>query len=127
MAEIDGKHYGSSSVGRSLARHKMAMAQQSAEAPGGENPGDGHEITITRMPGGGYHTKATHHDGHVSEADHQSYEQAAAHGASHMGHQKPMREKNPKMREKEEPPENVPADHAQPAPSLSDMGIDAGE
>jgi hypothetical protein len=123
MAWIDGEDQGTSSVTKSLARHKMKHASDATRKPGGEQAGEGHEVTITKMPGGGFHTKSTHHDGSVTEADHQTYEEAAAHGASHLGHAKPMREKNPKMREKEEPPMDVEADHGAGG-GLATMGVD---
>lgn len=125
MAFVNGEDMGTSSVTKSLARHKMKHAADSTQKPGGENPGEGHEVTITKMPGGGFHTKSTHHDGHTEEADHQNIEQAMEHVHSHLGHQKPMREKNPKMREKEEPPMDTEADHGAPSSGgLAAMGVD---
>jgi hypothetical protein len=127
LAFVDGENMGTSSVGRSLSRHKLKHAADATHAPGGENAGEGKEVTITKMPGGGFHTKSTHHDGHSEEADHQNIEQAMEHVHSHMGAQKPMREKNPKMKEREAPPEPVAADHSAGGNTggLAAMGVDA--
>jgi hypothetical protein len=124
MAFVNGEDMQTSSVGRSLARHKLKHAADATQKPGGENQGDGHEVTITKMPGGGFHTKSTHHDGSVSEADHQNIEQATEHLHSHFGHAKPMREKNPKMRETEEHP---PMAEPETGGGLAAMGVEAGE
>lgn len=121
MAFIDGKYQGSS-VTRALARHKLGEAQQSTERDGGHNRGDGEEVTVKKMPGGGFHTISKHHDGSTSEADHQSLEQVTEHMGGHFGAQKPLREKNPKMREKEPSTEQSAAP---PQEGLSAMGIDA--
>lgn len=127
MAWVNGEDQGASSVTKSLARHKMKHGADGMDKPGAESAGEGHEVTITKMPTGGFHTKSVHHDGHTSEMDHQSMDEAMAHVHSHMGNAKPMREKNPKMREKEEPPMDVESDHGQPQMGLDAMGIDSGE
>jgi hypothetical protein len=125
VAFVNGENMGTSSVSKALARHKMKHAAESVNQPGGEQQGEGNEVTITKVPTGGFHTKSVHHDGTVSEADHQSIEEATQHVHSHFGHAKPLREKNPRMREKEQPPEPTESDHGQPQPSLEAMGIDS--
>lgn len=108
----------------SLYHSKLADAAKSVNSPEGHNTGDGEEVTIKKHPQGGYHTISKHHDGHVTEEDHQTIEEAVNHVHGHFGHQKPMREKNPKMREKESEGEHH--EEAAPAPaSLADMGVES--
>lgn len=108
-----------------LYHSKLQQAKSETGAPEGHNRGNGHKIEIEKKPGGGYHTKSHHHDGHVTEEDHQNLQQVTEHMGGHFGEAKPMREKNPKMRETEPEPEQ-----SSPMPgeaSLSDLGVEGGE
>ena len=125
MAFIDGHHEGSS-VTRALARHKLKNAQKATEQPEGHQKGNGPKVEVQKMAGGGYHTISHHHDGHTEEADHQNLQQVTEHMGGHFGESKPLREKNPKMREKE--PQGQEPEVSNPVSatdSLQAMGVEA--
>lgn len=125
MAFVDGKHQGSS-VTRALARHKLGEAQKATEAPQGHERGNGPKVEVQKMEGGGYHTISHHHDGRTEEADHQDLQQVAQHMGGHFGDTKHLREKNPKMKEKEPQGEQEPeVSHAMgPSDGLGALGVD---
>lgn len=107
MAFVDGENMGTSSVGKSLARHKLKQQAPPGEEHGGE--GQAHEVTISKKPEGGFHSVAKMHDGTEKHADHPTMEHATAHMHAHFGHkaEKSMHEKEPKehdrMAEEESP------------------------
>jgi len=125
MPFVDGQWEGSN-VGRAVARHKHKQA--AADAQKSPERGNGKEVTVTKKDDGGYHTKSTNHDGSTAEQDHQSMDQVTQHMSGHFGEAKPMRDKNPKMQEKDD--SGVQQNDSMSMPSeggLSDMGVADGE
>jgi hypothetical protein len=115
MAWVEGEDQKTSSVGRSLARHKMKHPQQQQE------PGGGKEMTISEKPGGGFHTHARMgaQDTEGKHADHATLEHAMEHAKGHFGH----------GAEKQEPKQMASEDEGHPMPEaggLESMGV-AGE
>ena len=106
---------------------KMSDAASDMAQPGAHESGDGDKITIERR-GNGFHSTASKRDGSTSEADHQSFDEAVDHAGHHLGakQQPKLRQKNPRMLEKDNEP-MPPSQESNPSAMLSDMGIDAGE
>jgi hypothetical protein len=94
MAWVNGENQGTSSVGRSLARHKM-------KHPPSPEAGGGKEVTITEKPGGGFHSHSKMNaQDEGQHAEHPTIEHATEHAKAHFGHG--GKEKEPKQMEAED-------------------------
>src|SRR5271170_584533 len=98
MAWVDGEDQKTSSIGRSLARHKMSKMPKEEMGEGG-----GKEMMMKEMPGGGMHSHAKMNamDKGV-HMDHPNMEHAMEHMKAHFGHGMEKKEMSEKQMEGED-------------------------
>jgi hypothetical protein len=110
--KINGEPTSSSSIGRSLSRHKAKHPEEQGgggEAPGGAPDANGQQMMVAKNPDGSFHT-STPQGEHM---DHPTIEHATQHMHKHFGHKS----------EKKEPHEQEQAPMPEAGGGLDSMGV----
>ena len=120
-AWVNGENQGTSSIGRSLARHKMK--HPAPEEHGGGGAEGGKEMTISEKPGGGFHShsKMNAMDTEGKHAEHPTIEHAVQAMHQHFGHGGEKKEHEPKA--EGEPGGSAETTQMGGGGGLEDMGV----